>query len=353
MRPGPCCRPGQANVDCQQAAPPKAVDVIVESSCNQPPPFRFDLMQSSTLMPPRHASALITLLASALLAPLLTAQAPKAAALSSIGPEAFQVMRQFFDYDQGVDLDVQVVERSDFHGHAREKIVFNGSRKVRVPAYLALPKGAAGPAPCVLLLHGLTSSKESWWRADDTMSQLTRRLLDAGFAVMALDAEYHGERLAHNDYQSATALLDKGWFTASRDMMIQSTIEYRRALDYLGTRTEIDAARIGAVGYSMGGIMTFMLAAAESRVKAVVTCVSPVIKVPHLVTNVANSAPYLRQPLLMLMATQDERNYTETEARQLLALAGSEAKDLKFFASGHMLPAEWTPEAAAWMQRHL
>lgn len=51
---------------------------------------------------------------------------------------------------------------------------------------------------------------------------------------------------------------------------MQSTVEHRRIIDYLATRPKIDTTRIGATGYSIGGIVTFYPAAVESRIKVAV-----------------------------------------------------------------------------------
>lgn len=284
----------------------------------------------------------------------LKAQQDSTSRMVPIGLEAFEVMRQFFDYDKNIPLDVQIVQRLDKPGYVREKIVFAGTRYSRVPGYLAMPKAGASPYPCVLQLHGLTSSKESWWEESGVMGQLTRQLLEAGFAVLSLDAEYHGERLVNNDFKSPLSFIENGWFVRSRDMMIQTAIEYRRAIDYLATRPEIDTARIGIVGYSMGGIMTFNLSAVEPRIKTSVAAVAPIITVPYLATAVHNSAPYItKQPFLMLMGKRDERNYSIDAAQRLYKLIPGNRKDLVFYESGHMLPGEWTSRATEWMKKYL
>ena len=302
----------------------------------------------------RRIVALLLVAASTTSAFSALAQDQGAVDLMPVGDEGYKVMRHFFAYDANVPLDARTVEWKETPDYVREKIVFSGMLDGRVPGYLATPKVGSAPYPCVLLLHGLNSSKESWWVEQSTMEQLTLKLLRAGYAVLTLDAQFHGERSAENDFESPIALLEREWFVRSTDMIIQSVVEYRRALDYLADRSDIDSERIGAVGYSMGGIMTFILSAIESSVKAAVSCVSPIITAPYIPTGVHHHAPRIVDtPLLMLMANDDERNYTPEQARHLFGLVQSDEKELIFFESGHMLPAKWTEDAARWMITHL
>ena len=77
-------------------------------------------------------------------------------------------------------------------------------------------------------------------------------------AVLALDAQYHGERISANDYENPGAMLfERKWYNWTREMVLQTTVEHRRAIDYLATRPEIDVERIGLLGHSMGGIIIF------------------------------------------------------------------------------------------------
>lgn len=274
-----------------------------------------------------------------------------------IGQEGFEVMRQFFDYDQGIPLEARIVERLDEPGYVREKIVFRGPRNSRVPGYLAIPKNGSAPYPCVILLHGIGSSKESWWEDNSFSSggQLTKKLLKSGFAVLTLDAEYHGERSANNDFESPEVFtFQKGWYMRARDMIVQSVIEHRRAMDYLATRNEIDTSRLGIIGYSMGGMMTFNLTAVDPRIKVAVACVAPILKEPYSAMAVHNFAPFITsQPFLMLMGNTDERNYTKEEAQQLHDIIISNTKEMVFYESGHKLPGEWTKRATEWMEKYL
>ena len=46
-----------------------------------------------------------------------------------------------------------------------------------------------------------------------------------------------------------------------------------RVIDYLETREEVDPTRIGLMGFSKGGIETYLTAAADPRVAAAVPCI--------------------------------------------------------------------------------
>ena len=301
--------------------------------------------------------ATLTVLLVMLFPPAIAGQDADEEPLSPIGVEAFEVMRDFFAYDAAIPLDAKIVGRIEEESSIREKIVFGGVRDSRVPAYMATPAGGNPPYPCVLLLHGIGDSKEAWFETDSFPSGgvLTERLLGAGFAVFALDSEYHGERAASNDYESPFVFtLQRNWLQRARDMIVQSAIESRRAIDYLETREDIDTHRTGIIGYSMGGLMAFELAAVDPRIRAAVAAVTPILKQDHSALAAHNFAPYVGETrFLMLMGREDSRNYSVEDARRLHTLIGGPVKELSFYDSGHKLPVDWTRSATEWMQRHL
>jgi hypothetical protein len=101
-------------------------------------------------------------------------------------------------------------------------------------------------------------------------------------------------------------------------------------------------------------MMTFQLAAVEPRIRSAVAAVTPILDGSHPSLSVHNFAPHLGETsLLMLVGRQDEAKCSEAVAQRLLALAAGTAKDLRFFVSGHRLPAQWTVVAVEWLRRHL
>jgi len=269
-----------------------------------------------------------------------------------LSSEASTAVKAFFSYDRNIPLSARVADSSKTASYRREKIVFTGANGRRVPALLAIPTRATARVPVVLALHAGAGSKEDWWQSDsfERGSLVTDRLIASGIAVLALDAELHGERAATSDFDSFRAMwFDKQWFDWIRDALVLTVKDYRRALDYLTTRTDIDTSRVGVIGYSLGGIAALQLAAVEPRLRVVVSCVGGLDE-PWLfpIAPINLAAELGRLPVLLLGGRTDP---LVSEPKMLAlnnAIAGSSHR-LVFFASGHQLPPMYADTAAAWL----
>lgn len=270
-----------------------------------------------------------------------------------LGAEAYGVLKMTYAYDVGYPLNARKVGEIDDEGATYERIVFDSFHDGLVPGLLAVPEGD-GPFPVVLLLHGLTADKEVWLDNEGFAhgGEISAGLLRDGYAVMALDAQYHGDRAVYNDYiNPGEMVFERGWSVRYAKLLEQTVVDYRRAIDYLATRDDIDADRVGVLGYSMGGHMTFILAAVEPRVKAIVACVVPAT--PGFPAGAFQFARDLGdRPLEMMMARQD-RYYTAEQAEWLYSLVPGNDKSLQLFDSGHSLPEAYTREAVEWLSSHL
>lgn len=284
--------------------------------------------------------------------------------MKPVGDEAYRVLLEFFQYDKNVPLDARIVDTLDTPLYTREKIVFTGIRDSRVPGYLAIPKVGSPPYPVILQMHGgVAEGKEGFWdeRLPYVDKTVTRDLLQAGFAVLTLDAQYHGERHTPNDYLSGTGaiLFQREWKYTFVDAVVQSTVEYRRALDYLATRREIDTSRIGAQGVSLGGMMTIYLTAVDPRIKVSVPCITPLNiygaarELPDVLAPWQYTRDLGRRPVLMLMSRTDPF-YSVPEAQHLYELVAGPSKAIRFYdCDGHCLPLAYGPAVVAWFQRYL
>lgn len=283
---------------------------------------------------------------------LLSAQSTASPAIHAATAEVFEAIRPVYEYNRNAPLQPELLGKQDFPAYTREKLLLNGVLQIRVPGYLVLPKSGKRPFPVVLLLHGITGQKEGWFEPDGWAygPKLIEPLVAAGIAVLALDARYHGERIADNAYRVPSELND------IRDMVIQTVIEQRRAMDFIATRAELDTARIGVLGLSMGGMETFALVGVDPRMKVAVAGVTPVgvLKDPMTLPVAPQTfAGAIRTtPFLMLMGRNDGY-YTMEEARELFATVASPRKELVFYDSGHRMPPEYAAKAVDWLTRYL
>lgn len=275
------------------------------------------------------------------------------ASAEDLNPQAYGLLKSIYAYDQTFPLNARTVGSIQHGETVYEKVVFDSFHNGKVPGLLALPSEGEAPFPVVLLLHGVTGNKEQWLTDGFTHGgELSSGLLKQGFAVLALDAQYHGDRAVYNDYLDVGEMVfKKGWGIRYANMLTQSVVDYRRAIDYLSTRDDIDSSRVGQLGYSMGGHMAFVLGAVEERIKVTVACV-----VPHTAGMPMSASAFAQDmgadPLLMLMARKD-RFYTQDQANALFEAVPGIAKTLQFFDSGHSLPVEYTKQATQWLRDNL
>lgn len=288
--------------------------------------------------------------------------------LATISEEAYSVLVQFFQYDLSVPLNQRVLFLDEDEAHIREKVVFRGIPRSQVPGYLCMPTTGSPPYSCVLLAHGWGSTKEDWCRDDKDEGILASKLLSSGFAVFALDLEYHGERSYSNEFDQPLSIVSKhGGVNRYREFLVQSTIEFRRALDYLATRSDIGNDGLGVLGYSLGGIIAFILAAVDPRITVAVSCAtSPITRFymdrigfdHNAAIRMVPVAPQTFAPaikhtsFLMLNGKADPWGNLD-EVQALYELVGSPSKELVLFEGGHGPLVDYIPKAVEWFSERL
>ncbi len=202
----------------------------------------------------------------------------------------------------------EVVDRFEGPDFIREKVVFSTTPHFRVPAYVHIPKGLTGPAPAIVDLHShggmflfgkekvidfgrnhpaMTTYHAGNYAGRPTATALVRR----GYVVITIDAFMFGERRVLMD-----ADLTAGWERAgysvddvtrlnrvcqSKESTLAKTLtvlgmswpgivawDDMRTVDYLISRPEVDASRVGCVGVSFGGWRSLFLSALDPRIRA-------------------------------------------------------------------------------------
>jgi len=281
--------------------------------------------------------------------------------VQQLGEEGTRALAQIYDYECTIPLEARTVELVTKNGLTREKIVFRGVQGFLVPGYLEYPDFNADARPCVLLLHGWSGSKDHWWHGDNYISggNVRQALLECGYAVLALDAQCHGDRISQNDFAPVNHYAAegdphprKGYFSQN-DIYIQTVRDYRRGIDYLESRPDIDAKRIGLLGYSMGGTHTHLLMGTEKRIKVAVAVATPAER-----SKWSPIAPqnFLRgigeRPFMAIIGNRDELCPVAHARGRHALMTGPNFKPV-IIDGEHKLPSTWVPEAIEWIKSHL
>ena len=131
------------------------------------------------------------------------------------------------------------------HDIAFEQVSFITSDEIELRGWFLRPGGDT-PLPVIIIAHGLGASKSDF-------VGLGAYLLERRFNVLLFDFRAHG---------------DSGGRACSLGLKEQDDII--AAIDYAVSRADVDAQRIGLYGFSLGGSVGILAAAADARIKALV-----------------------------------------------------------------------------------
>jgi carboxymethylenebutenolidase len=119
--------------------------------------------------------------------------------------------------------------------------------------YLAMPDGD-GPHPGVVVIHEVHG-------LDDHIKDVTRRLAHAGYATLAVDLFTGRNRAVCMARYMAGSL--------GGSVNRYGVDDLKSALTLLAKMNSVDAQRLGAVGFCMGGGFAIAWACTDSRLKAI------------------------------------------------------------------------------------
>jgi dienelactone hydrolase len=140
-------------------------------------------------------------------------------------------------------------------------------------------------------------------------------------------------------------------------LTIQWAKDVARSLDYLETRSDVDASKVAFLGLSMGANDAPNFLAVDPRFKAAVTMAGGLTAVPRLPeVDSANFAPYVHTPFLMINGRQDFMRQYESSQLALYNLLGLPESDkrLASYDGGHLPPrAVMIKETLDWLDRYL
>jgi dienelactone hydrolase len=162
----------------------------------------------------------------------------------------------------------EVLQKSDDGAFTIEDIRFSSERDIRVPAIVVKPRATSGRLPAIVCLPGTGGTRQQL--ADEKL-QLSERprtgwaraLARQGFLTISLD--YRGSE-ARNQSIYLDALREQLAGRSFMGLLVHETI---RAVDYLQTRDDVDGAKIGVTGFSLGGAIAWYAGAADPRLSVI------------------------------------------------------------------------------------
>jgi dienelactone hydrolase len=237
------------------------------------------------------------------------------------------------------------VRRSSRMGRGLVRIVDLAHGREMLPATWLTPPGGQA-APAVLLLHGLSSNR------DRMVQGIGRPLLAHGIGSLALDLPYHGERgAATGEIPKNPLALVAAWRGA--------VTEARLAAEWLAAQPEVDAGRLGVVGYSLGGFLALMTATDEPALRVIALAAAgdlpdqlPYAKLIRGVVDPLRAVSRLKGRSLLLVNGRRDTTTRPAQAERLFA-AASEPKTMRWYDGGHWPPAATIEDTARWLAEQL
>lgn len=146
---------------------------------------------------------------------------------------------------------------------------FESEPNADVPGYLLKPKAGKPPFPVMICLQGhakegmkLSLTPNAKGGRDFALAAVRN-----GWAALALEQRCFGKRSGDCTRESMHALMLGKTLTGER------VFDVLRAVDFIQTQPDLDASKIGCMGNSAGGTVTFYAACIDQRIRmAIVSC---------------------------------------------------------------------------------
>lgn len=176
------------------------------------------------------------------------------------------------DAFQLCSLEPKKLSGEDCGEYVREKWIIQTEPLVWMPFYMLIPKGKKGPMPVLINPHGHGGGKENTALETSERTPLAVRLARQGIIVCCPDARGAGERREkpHQTQDKAQMCFHQEMqhiiMNFGRTVAGLLVWDLMRLVDYVMTRDDCDAKRIGCGGFSGGGMQSLWLAAMDERI---------------------------------------------------------------------------------------
>jgi len=262
----------------------------------------------------------------------------------------FTIYKNQFFYDS-TDLKAVMEKRDESpEGGTIEKISFNAAYgNERMIAYLFLPGQASPPFQTLIFFPGTGALEETDLLKSTETKWLIDYLIKSGRAVMCPVYTGTYDRIDNK----APDVWGGHQYT---EWVIKLVKDFRRSVDYLETRPDIDKSKLGYYGFSWGGIMGGIIPAVEERLKVNILIVGGLRGGALPEIDQINYLPRIKIPTLMLNGKYDFRFPYDKTVLPFYKLLGTPEKDKRhaIYETDHFVPKnEMIKETLTWLDRYL
>jgi dienelactone hydrolase len=180
-------------------------------------------------------------------------------------------------------LNAQTLEVRDLPSYRREKFVFESRPGMLVLGYLLTPRGSTPAHPAMICIPGHGRGVDDIVGIDEQGLDRTDKpgyqhdfavqVVEQGMAAVAIEPLAFGCRRDPITRKKGAEAIACQPSAGAALLLGQTMIGWRvydviRAIDWIETRPELDARRVGCMGISGGGTCTTFAAALEPRIRA-------------------------------------------------------------------------------------
>jgi dienelactone hydrolase len=277
--------------------------------------------------------------------------------MAPVADPVFRVYKEQFSYDPTALKGLVESKEESPGGWVREKVSFEAAYGgERVTAYLFVPRNAVPPYQTVVYFPGGASE---WQRSSEDIENYYEFPMFLSFLVKSGRAVLYP--IYKGTFERGTndmaAVLD--YDASSRQyaaLLVQEVQDFKRCLDYLETRSDIDAGKIAYYGMSWGGALGAIIPAVEERLKAAVLVAGGFFGGYRPEAHPVNYVNRVKVPTLMLNGLYDSFLPPETSSKPMFDLLGTPAEHKRqiFYETDHIPPYnEYVKETLAWLDKYL
>jgi serine/threonine protein kinase len=268
----------------------------------------------------------------------------------------FQVYKEQFSYDK-TNLNANMESRNEnSEDWIHETISFDAAYgNERIIVHLFLPENAVPPYQTVIYFPG---SGSKFQNSSEDIEDYYEFPIFLSFFLKnnraVLYPVYHGT-FERRDAATEPDLNPGNTYLYS-ESLIKWVKDFKRSLDYLETRDDIDSKKLGYYGMSWGGLLGAIIPAVDDRLAASVLVSGGLEDIGRPEVNQINYITRVTTPTLMLNGKYDTIFTYETSIKPFFDLMGTpdEHKKLLLYETDHIPPRnEFIKETLAWFDLYL